>query len=47
MIDLRKDIKLFFSLVTWMLIPSIYLLVRMKIVSINSVEINILGLVFR
>lgn len=43
MIEFNRDIKLFFSLVTWMLIPSIYLLLRMNIVSINNVDINILG----
>ncbi|MBP3200224.1 MAG: hypothetical protein J6M39_01045 [Lachnospiraceae bacterium] len=43
MIEFKRDTKLFFSLVIWMLIPSIYLLVRMNIVSINSVDINILG----
>lgn len=39
----RKDLKLYFSLILWSLLPSIYLLVRMKIVAINSVDINILG----
>ena len=39
----EKDLKLFLSLVVWMLVPSIYMLVRMKIVSINNVDINILG----
>lgn len=39
----KKDAKLFLSLVLWSLIPSIYLLVRMQIISINSVDINILG----
>ena len=39
----RKDIKLYFSLILWSLLPSIYLLVRMKIVAINDVNINILG----
>ena len=43
MIEFKRDAKLFFSLVIWMLIPSIYLLVRMNIVSINNVDINILG----
>lgn len=40
---LTKDLKLFLSLVVWMLVPSIYMLVRIKIVSINNVDINILG----
>lgn len=40
---LTKDLKLFLSLVVWMLVPSIYMLVRMKIVSTNNVDINILG----
>lgn len=39
----KKDIKLFFSLLLWSLLPSIYLLFRMRIVSINNVDINILG----
>lgn len=43
MIEFKRDVKLFFSLVVWMLIPSIYLLLRMNIVSINNVDINILG----
>ena len=43
MVEFKRDAKLFFSLVIWMLIPSIYLLVRMNIVSINNVDINILG----
>ena len=42
MVEFKRDAKLFFSLVIWMLIPSIYLLVRMNIVSINNVDINIL-----
>lgn len=39
----KKDFKLFLSLVLWALVPSIYMLIRMNIVSINSVDINILG----
>lgn len=39
----KNDIKMFFSLILWMLIPSVYLLIRMNIVSVNSVDINILG----
>jgi hypothetical protein len=39
----RKDLKLYLSLILWSLIPSIYLLVRMNIVSLNSVDLNILG----
>ena len=43
MIDVKKDLKLLLSLIVWMLIPSIYLLIRMNIVSVNNVNINILG----
>lgn len=39
----KEDLKLYFSLILWSLLPSIYLLIRMKIVSINDVDINILG----
>ena len=39
----KKDIKLFISLLIWMLIPSIYNVIRMGIISINQVDINILG----
>lgn len=39
----KKDFKLFLSLVLWALAPSIYMLIRMNIVSINSVDIDILG----
>lgn len=38
-----KDIKLFFSLLGWALVPSVYLLVKMHIVALNNVDINILG----
>ena len=43
MTDIKNDLKLFISLMVWMLIPSIYLLIRMNIVSVNNVDINILG----
>ncbi|MBO7123107.1 MAG: hypothetical protein J6V90_07500 [Treponema sp.] len=39
----KKDYKLFASLTLWALVPSIYLLFRMNIVSINKVSIDILG----
>ena len=39
----KNDIKTFLSLVLWMLMPSVYLLVRMNIVSVNHIDINILG----
>lgn len=39
----KKDIKIFFALCLWMLVPSVYLVVRMNIVSVNHVDINILG----
>lgn len=39
----KKDYKLFLSLLLWMLIPSIYNVIRMGIISINQVDINILG----
>ena len=43
MTNLKSDLKLLISLIAWMLIPSIYLLIRMNIVSVNNVDINILG----
>ncbi|MBR3288384.1 MAG: hypothetical protein IKI71_01300 [Lachnospiraceae bacterium] len=43
MLNAKKDLKLLISLIVWMLIPSIYLLIRMNIVSVNNVDINILG----
>ena len=43
MIDVKKNLKLLLSLIVWMHIPSIYLLIRMNIVSVNNVDINILG----
>lgn len=39
----KEDMKLFLSLTVWMLIPSIYLAVRMHIVTVNDVNVNILG----
>lgn len=39
----KKDYKLFLSLFLWMLIPSVYNVIRMGIISINQVDINILG----
>lgn len=39
----KKDIKLFLSLILWMLIPSIYMCIRMNIVTVNDVNIDILG----
>ena len=39
----KKDYKLFFSLIGWALLPSIYLLIRMNIVALNNVNIDILG----
>ncbi len=39
----RKDYRLFISLFLWMLIPSIYNVVRMGVISLNQVDINILG----
>ncbi len=39
----KKDYKLLISLLLWFLIPSVYTLVRMNIISINKVDIDILG----
>ena len=39
----RKDCKLYFSLIAYALLPSIYLLIRMHIIAINNVDINIMG----
>lgn len=39
----KNDIKIFFSLILWILMPSVYLLVRMNIVSVNQIDMNILG----
>ena len=43
MVDVNKDLKLLLSLMVWMIVPSVYLLIRMNIVSVNNVDINILG----
>ena len=39
----KKSLRLFFSLMIWTLVPSVYLIIRMNIISINNVDINILG----
>lgn len=39
----KKDYKMFLSLFLWMLISSVYNVIRMGIISINQVDINILG----
>lgn len=39
----KKDYKLLAALLLWLLIPSIYTLIRMNIISTNKVDINILG----
>lgn len=39
----KKDIKLFYSLLFWSIIPSVYQLLRMRIIVSSSVDINILG----
>ena len=39
----KNDIKMFLSLILWMLMPSVYLLIRINIVYVNNVDINILG----
>ncbi len=39
----KNDIKIFLSLILWTLIPSVYLLIRTNIVSVNHIDINILG----
>ena len=39
----KNDIKIFGALCLWTLMPSVYLLIRMNIVSVNHVDINILG----
>ena len=43
MTNLKNDLKLLISLIVWMIIPSLYMLIRMNIVSVNNVDINILG----
>lgn len=40
---IRKDCKLYFSLIFYTLLPSIYLLIRMHIVTVQAVDIDILG----
>lgn len=39
----KSDIKNLISLILWTLMPSVYLLIRMNIVSVNQVDMNILG----
>ena len=39
----KNDFKLYFTLIAWSLVPAIYLFFRMNIISINNVDINILG----
>ena len=39
----KNDVKIFLSLILWTLAPSVYLLIRMNIVSVSGVDINILG----
>lgn len=39
----KNDLKLLFALSFWTFMPSVYLLVRMNIVSVHNVDINILG----
>lgn len=39
----KNDIKNLFALYLWMLIPSVYLIIRLQIVSVTNVDINILG----
>lgn len=39
----KKDYRLFISLLLWALVPSVYLLIRMNIVSVSDVSIDILG----
>ena len=39
----RKDYKLCFSIILYTLLPSIYLLIRMYIVTVQAVDIDILG----
>lgn len=43
MMQKTSDIKLYLNLIMWALVPSIYFLVRMHIISFNEVDINILG----
>ena len=39
----KKDFKLYGSLILYALLPSVYLLIRMRIVTVNGVDINIMG----
>ena len=39
----KRDYKLFFSLILWNILPSVYQMLRMNVISVNSVDINILG----
>lgn len=39
----KNDLKILSALCLWMLMPSVYLIIRMNIVSVNNVDINILG----
>ena len=39
----RKDYKLYFSIILYTLLPSIYLLIRMYIVTVQAVDIDLLG----
>ena len=39
----KKDFKLYGSLILYALLPSVYLLIRMKIVAVSGVDINIMG----
>ena len=39
----KNDIKILLALCLWTLMQSVYLLIRMNIVSVNNVDINILG----
>ena len=39
----KKDFKLYWSLILYALLPSVYLLIRMQIVAVSGVDINIMG----
>ncbi len=39
----REDLKLYFSIILWSLLPSLYFLIRTKLIAIHNVDINILG----
>lgn len=43
----KKDFKLYGSLILYALLPSVYLLIRMQIVTVNGVDINVMGLTTR